>query len=197
MEPIPLSERNAVPLPVPAPLPLPLPLLPPTPVGDDADDGIELPDFVLAGFKAEPDDPTEARGLRTVLGVNLGPDLWCRCAAQWSPGHCAALGRIARAVDGLAPSATTSLVSSAGAGLRWLGMTRDRDDLAADVAAAVALDDDASASNAARTLRLYGAAICRVRGDALRRCACHRDLLRDVSPELIKVGLDNLASPLT
>jgi hypothetical protein len=80
--------------------------------------------------------------------------------------------------------------------LRWLGVTRDQDELAGEVADAIAHPDDMSTTNSARTVRLYGAAICVAVGRSLRRCACNRDLARDVSPELIELGLAGLADPL-
>ena len=97
-----------------------------------APDDIAVPDFIVPGF-TQPAKPP----LRTVLSTVLGPDLWQRCYVEWSAGHCTALARIARTVDGLAPSAGTAVRSTAGAGMRWLGVAREREVLADEVAAAI------------------------------------------------------------
>jgi hypothetical protein len=157
-----------------------------------APDDIAVPDFIVPGF-TQPVKPP----LRTVLSTVLGPDLWQRCYVEWSPAHCTALARIARTVDGLAPSAGTAVRSTAGAGMRWLGVAREREMLADEVAAAISHPVGATASNQARTVRLYGAAICMALNIPLRRCACHRDLDRDVSGELIRLGLEELAGEVT
>jgi hypothetical protein len=119
-----------------------------------AADDIAVPDFVIPGF-TQPAKPP----LRTVLSTVLGPDLWQRCYVDWSPAHCTALARIARVVDGLAPSAGTAVRSTAGAGMRWLGVAREREMLADEVADAISHPVGATAPNQARTVRLYGAAI--------------------------------------
>lgn len=157
-----------------------------------APDDISVPDFIVPGF-TQPAKPP----LRTVLSTVLGPDLWQRCYVEWSPAHCTALARIARTVDGLAPSAGTAVRSTAGAGMRWLGVARERELLADQVAAAISHPVGATAPNQARTVRLYGAAICMALNIPLRRCACHRDLDRDVSGELIRLGLEELAGEVT
>lgn len=159
---------------------------------------LEVPEFLVPGFDevVVPADPVTGKPLGTVLSAVLGPELWRRCHVEWSGAHCIALARVARAVDGLAPAAVTSLWAGATAGLRWLGATREQDELAEAVADAIAHPDEASKTNSARTIRLYGAAICAAVGRPLRRCACHRDLARDVSEELIEVGLAGLADPL-
>lgn len=157
-----------------------------------APDDIAVPDFIVPGF-TQPAKPP----LRTVLSTVLGPDLWQRCYVEWSPAHCTALARIARTVDGLAPSAGTAVRSSAGAGMRWLGVAREREMLADQVADAISHPLGATAPNRARTVRLYGAAICMALNIPLRRCACHRDLDRDVSGELIRLGLEELAGEVT
>ena len=157
-----------------------------------APDDISVPDFIVPGF-TQPAKPP----LRTVLSTVLGPDLWQRCYVEWSPAHCTALARIARTVDGLAPSAGTAVRSTAGAGMRWLGVAREREQLADQVAAAISHPVGATAPNQARTVRLYGAAICMALNIPLRRCACHRDLDRDVSGELIRLGLEELAGEVT
>jgi hypothetical protein len=166
------------------------------PVSGPDDDELEVPDFLVPGFSAEPVPPAVEAPPPTVLGGVLGPELWTRCRAEWSAGHCAQLARVARTMDGLAPAATTSIKSTAGASLRWLGVTRERDELAVQVSEAIGKPDDVSASNSARTVRLYGAALCAALGLSLRRCSCHRDLQRDVSPELIELGLAGLAERL-
>ena len=159
---------------------------------------IEVPEFLVPGFDESvvPADPATGVPLGTVLSGVLGPELWRRCHVEWSGAHCIALARVARGVDGLAPAAVTSLWAGATAGLRWLGATREQDELAEAVAEAIAHPDGVSKTNSARTIRLYGAAICAAVGRPLRRCACHRDLARDVSEELIELGLAGLADPL-
>jgi hypothetical protein len=159
---------------------------------------LEVPEFLVPGFGAAavPADPATGLPLGTVLSGVLGPDLWRRCHVEWSGAHCVALARIARGVDGLAPAAVTSLVSGATAGLRWLGATREQDELAGIVADTIAHPDGVSQTNSARTIRLYGAAICSAVGRPLRRCACHRDLARDVSEELIELGLAGLVDSM-
>jgi hypothetical protein len=157
---------------------------------------IDVPDFMVPGFPPPDPDPSTDRPLQTALISVLGLELWLRCAAEWGASHCSELARIARLVDGLAPAATTSLRVSAGAGLRWLGVTRERDQLADEVATAIGRPEDTSPPNAARTIRLYGAAVCIATGTSTRRCTCHRDLLRDVSPELIELGLSGLEQTL-
>jgi hypothetical protein len=160
---------------------------PPTLIG--LPDDLAVPDFVVPGFAVPAPKPP----LRTVLSSVLGPELWERCYAEWGPGHCISLARLARSVDGLAPSAAAALRSSAGASLRWLGVNRELEDLADQVAAAISHPVGASDPNRARTTRLYGAAICVALNIPMRRCACHRDLDRDVSGELIRLGLEELA----
>lgn len=160
---------------------------PPTLVAAPAD--LAVPDFVVPGFS----EPAPKPPLRTVLSTVLGPELWQRCYAEWSPAHCISLARLARAVDGLAPAATTALRATAGASMRWLGVSRERDELADAVAKAISHPVGATDANRARTVRLYGAAICMALNIPLRRCACHRDLDRDVSSELIRLGLEELA----
>ncbi|WP_370353335.1 hypothetical protein [Catenulispora sp. EB89] len=152
-------------------------------------DDIAVPDFIVPGFAEPAPEPP----LRTVLSTVLGPELWQRCYAEWSPAHCTALARIARNVDGLAPSAGAAVRSTAGAGMRWLGVAREREMLADLVAGAISHPAGATSANQARTVRLYGAAICMALNVPLRRCACHRDLERDVSGELIRLGLEELA----
>lgn len=177
------------------PAPGPEPALGPAPAvaaAPTAPDDISVPDFIVPGF-TQPAKPP----LRTVLSTVLGPDLWQRCYVEWSPAHCTALARIARTVDGLAPSAGTAVRSTAGAGMRWLGVARERELLADQVAAAISHPVGATAPNQARTVRLYGAAICMALNIPLRRCACHRDLDRDVSGELIRLGLEELAGEVT
>jgi hypothetical protein len=137
--------------------------------------------------------PAAKPPLRTVLSTVLGPEIWQQCYAEWGPAHCTSLARLARAVDGLAPSAAAALRSTAGASMRWLGVNRDREDLADLVAGAISHPVGASDANRARTIRLYGAAICTALNIPMRRCACHRDLDRDVSSELIRLGLEELA----
>jgi hypothetical protein len=158
-----------------------------------ANEDLAVPDFVVPGFSEPPPQPP----LRTVLSTVLGPELWQRCYAEWEPGHCAALARVARGVDGLAPSAGATVRSTAGAGMRWLGVVRERALFADLVAAAISHPAGASDANRARTVRLYGAAICVALNIPLRRCACHRDLERDVSGELIRLGLAELAGEVT
>jgi hypothetical protein len=183
--PLPIRQRK--PRPAPAPAPDPPTLVDPhpaiTPITAAA------PDFIVPGFTEPAPEPP----LRTVLSTVLGPELWQRCYVEWSPAHCAALARIARVVDGLAPSAGTTVRSTAGAGMRWLGVAREREMLADLVADAISHPAGATAPNRARTVRLYGAAICMALNVPLRRCACHRDLERDVSGELIRLGLEELA----
>lgn len=195
-----VSEDHASLVPTPTPIPIPIPSAAtenpaarsparaPAPDRDPADD-IAVPPFLVPGFIEPPPKPP----LRTVLSTVLGPDLWQRCYVEWSPAHCTALARIARAVDGLAPSATAAVRSTAGAGMRWLGVAREREMLADLVADAISHPVGATAPNQARTVRLYGAAICMALNVPLRRCACHRDLERDVSSELIRLGLEELA----
>ncbi|NUP47436.1 MAG: hypothetical protein HOW97_08990 [Catenulispora sp.] len=160
---------------------------PPTLVG--LPDGLTVPDLVVPGFS----EPAPKPPLRTVLSTVLGPELWQRCYAEWGPAHCISLARVARAVDGLAPSAAAALRSTAGASMRWLGVNREREELADQVANAISHPAHASDANRARTIRLYGAAICVALNIPMRRCACHRDLDRDVSSELIRLGLEELA----
>ncbi|MEY9934842.1 hypothetical protein ABH926_009513 [Catenulispora sp. GP43] len=185
------ASATAAPAPAQKPAPTPEPD-PPTlvdlrPVAPPED--ISVPDFIVPGFsKPAPEPP-----LRTVLSTVLGPELWQRCYGEWGPAHCTALARIARAVDGLAPSAGAAMRSTAGAGMRWLGVAREREMLADLVAEAISHPAGATAANQARTVRLYGAAICVALNVPLRRCACHRDLERDVSGELIRLGLEELA----
>ncbi|MEY9895558.1 hypothetical protein ABIA31_009247 [Catenulispora sp. MAP5-51] len=189
--PAPAPRSAAAPSPVPAPKPAPEPDPPtlvdlsPVPPPED----ISVPDFMVPGFARPAPEPP----LRTVLSTVLGPDLWQRCYTEWGPAHCTALARIARAVDGLAPSASAAMRSTAGAGMRWLGVAREREMLADLVAEAISHPAGATAANQARTVRLYGAAICVALNVPLRRCACHRDLERDVSGELIRLGLEELA----
>lgn len=184
-----VAEKKPRPRPAPVSVPVPDPD-PPTlidphpPITDD----IAVPAFVAPGFVPAPKPP-----LRTVLSTVLGPELWQRCYTEWGPAHCTALARIARAVDGLAPSAGTAVRSTAGAGMRWLGVAREREILADQVADAISHPAGATSPNQARTVRLYGAAICMALNVPLRRCACHRDLERDVSGELIRLGLEELA----
>ena len=197
----PLPQRRRRPRPVPQADPDPPTLIDPHPpvpaapvlpaplAATAAPDEISVPDFVVPGFT----QPAPKPPLRTVLSTVLGADLWQRCYAEWSPAHCTALARIARAVDGLAPSAGTAMRSTAGAGMRWLGVAREREMLADQVAGAISHPAGATAANQARTVRLYGAAICTALNVPLRRCACHRDLERDVSGELIRLGLEELA----
>jgi hypothetical protein len=166
---------------------------PATPASPTDSDDITVPDFIIPGFT----QPAAKPPLRTVLSTVLGPDLWQRCYVEWSPAHCTALARIARTVDGLAPSAGTAVRSTAGAGMRWLGVARERELLADQVADAISHPVGATASNQARTVRLYGAAICMALNVPLRRCACHRDLDRDVSSELIRLGLEELAGEVS
>lgn len=181
------AEKKPRPAPVPVLVPDPDPptlIDPHPPIADD----IVVPAFVAPGFVPAPKPP-----LRTVLSTVLGPELWQRCYTEWGPAHCTALARIARAVDGLAPSAGTAVRSTAGAGMRWLGVAREREILADQVADAISHPAGATSPNQARTVRLYGAAICMALHVPLRRCACHRDLERDVSGELIRLGLEELA----
>jgi hypothetical protein len=190
---VPHLFRETTPL---TPPPMPRRLDPTQPLEPlDRTEELEVPDFLRPSPAAQPMPPQE-EPLRTVLGGVLGPSLWKRCKQEWSAGHCAELARVARGMDGLAPAATTSIKSTAGASLRWLGMTKERDQLADEVAAAIGQPDDVSESNAARTVRLYGAALCAALGLTLRRCSCHRDLQRDVAPELIELGLAGLREPL-
>ena len=74
-----------------------------------------------------------------------------------------------------------------------MGVARERELLADQVADAISHPAGATAANQARTVRLYGAAICVALNLPLRRCACHRDLERDVSGALIRLGLEELA----
>ncbi|GAA1991870.1 hypothetical protein GCM10009838_64300 [Catenulispora subtropica] len=183
-----LENADTAPAPAPVLTPAPAPAAdPPTLVG--LPDDLSVPDFVVPGFSRPAPKPP----LRTVLSTVLGPDLWQRCYAEWSPAHCISLARLARSVDGLAPSAAAALRSTAGASMRWLGVNREREDLADQVAAAISHPVGASDANRARTVRLYGAAICVALNIPVRRCACHRDLDRDVSSELIRLGLEELA----
>lgn len=193
----PVLKRRPTPPPMPQPAPTPDPdpptlidLSPVVPSGPDpAAPDLTVPDFVVPGFTVPAPKPP----LRTVLSTVLGPELWERCYTEWSPAHCTALARIARGVDGLAPSAGTAVRATAGAGMRWLGVAREREALAEQVAGAISHPAGATAANQARTVRLYGAAICVALNVPLRRCACHRDLERDVSGELIRLGLEELA----
>jgi hypothetical protein len=184
--PAPAPAKPSVPAPTPALSPDPDP---PTLITARPADDISVPDFIIPGFS----QPAAKPPLRTVLSTVLGPDLWQRCYGEWGAAHCIALARIARAVDGLAPSASAAMRSGAGAGMRWLGVAREREALADAVADAISHPAGASTANQARTLRLYGAAICMALNLPLRRCACHRDLERDVSSELIRLGLEELA----
>ncbi|MFL6112382.1 MAG: hypothetical protein ACJ786_13655 [Catenulispora sp.] len=163
----------------------PIPLVPP--------DDLVVPDFVVPGFTAPAPKPP----LRTVLSTVLGPELWQRCYTEWGPAHCVSLARVARAIDGLAPSAAAALRSTAGASMRWFGVSRERDELADLVAATISHPVGASDANQARTTRLYGAAICMALNIPLRRCACHHDLERDVSGDLIRLGLEELAGEVS
>lgn len=181
-----VSPLRSVVLNAPEPAPEPDPD-PPTLVG--LPDGLTVPDLVVPGFT----EPAPKPPLRTVLSTVLGPELWQRCYAEWGPAHCISLARVARAVDGLAPSAAAALRSTAGASMRWLGVNREREELADQVANAISHPVHASDANRARTVRLYGAAICVALNIPMRRCACHRDLDRDVSGELIRLGLEELA----
>ncbi|MBS2540059.1 hypothetical protein KGQ20_45700, partial [Catenulispora sp. NF23] len=143
----------AAPAPAPAPAapdPDPPTLIAPPPApAPVAADGLTVPDFIVPGFsKPAPEPP-----LRTVLSTVLGPDLWQRCYTEWTPAHCTALARVARNVDGLAPSAGTAVWSTAGAGMRWLGVAREREMLADEVADAIAHPAGATAANQARTVR--------------------------------------------
>jgi len=183
-----LVDLDLDPDPDPAPDPDPPTLIgPPTPLVPP--DDLTVPDFVVPGFTAPAPKPP----LRTVLSTVLGPELWQRCYAEWGPAHCVSLARVARAIDGLAPSATAALRSTADASMRWLGVSRERDELADLMAAAISHPAGASDANRARTTRLYGAAICMALNIPLRRCACHHDLERDVSSDLIRLGLEELA----
>ena len=179
--PLPIRQRKPRPAPVPEPASAPR--------AARAADDISVPDYLVPGFTEPAPEPP----LRTVLSTVLGPALWQRCYAEWSPAHCTALARVARNVDGLAPSAGTAVRSTAGAGMRWLGVAREREQLADEVAGAISHPAGATTTNQARTVRLYGAAICMALNVPLRRCACHRDLERDVSGELIRLGLEELA----
>ena len=207
--PLPQRQRRPRPAPAPGPAPTPAtgpapaaaapapattaatstPVPAPAPASAPAPADIAVPDFIVPGFTEPAPEPP----LRTVLSTVLGPELWQRCYAEWSPAHCTALARIARIVDGLAPSAGAAVRSTAGAGMRWLGVAREREMLADQVADAISHPAGATAPNQARTVRLYGAAICVALNVPLRRCACHRDLERDVSGELIRLGLEELA----
>jgi hypothetical protein len=151
--------------------------------GETGDD-LTVPEFLVPGF-GEVAQPAE-HPLGAVLSITLGRELWRRCHVEWSQAHCAALARFARGIDGQAPSTVTSLRSTAGAGLRWLGATRDEDTLAARIADAIELPPRVSQTVEARTVRLYGVAICAALERSMRRCACHRDLMRDVSVETVR-----------
>ncbi|WP_194927830.1 hypothetical protein, partial [Catenulispora pinisilvae] len=109
-----VTKTKVMPQPDPDP---PTLIAPPLPTAPMAADGLNVPDFIVPGFsKPAPEPP-----LRTVLSTVLGPDLWQRCYTEWTPAHCTALARVARNVDGLAPSAGAAVRSTAGAGMRWLG----------------------------------------------------------------------------
>jgi hypothetical protein len=160
---------------------------------EEAGDDLTVPEFLVPGFGEVAPDPAVDQRLGAVLNALLGAEVWRRCLVEWGSGHCVALARLARGVDGQAPSAATSLKSTAGAGLRWLGVTRDEDALAAQIADAIVFPPRASQTVEARTVRLYGVAICTALGQSPRRCACHRDLMRDVTPETVRTWLDELA----
>jgi hypothetical protein len=157
-------------------------------------DELTVPEFLVPGFGEVAPDPAVDQRLGAALSVRLGPEVWRRCLVEWGSGHCVALARLARGVDGQAPSAATSLKSTAGAGLRWLGVTRDEDALAGQIADAIAFPPRVSQTVEARTIRLYGVAICSALGQSPRRCACHRDLMRDVMPETVSAWLDELVA---